>query len=90
MSTTPCTPDSVSTVEQAITAYLAERPYSSRFKARNLANETAIDASTREIASVLTDMEEDGTLEKLSYSSGASNYRPTDETQFRMELEADQ
>lgn len=69
--------------EKAITAYLAERPYSSRFKARNLATETLPDATVKEVGSALAEMERHGTLEKISYSSGASTYRPTDESQFR-------
>lgn len=74
-------------VERAIGTYLDEKPYSSRFKARNLVNETPLDATANEIASILSEMESDGTLTKISYSAGASTYRPTDESQF---TEADQ
>ena len=73
--------DSVSTVEQAIETYLDEKPYSSRFKARQLAEETTLDATAHEIKHYLSALASNGTLEKLN-TAGASAYRVPDDSQL--------
>lgn len=85
MSTTPTHPEanvSNDEVEAAIEEYLAARPYSSRFKARNIVNNTSLDASVGEIKHVLVDLKEQDEIKKISFSARASTYRPTPDGKF--------